>query len=111
MPTNDFDSRIKGLEKNLGENEEISSQNRELLKDFKRDMEVQNYSKGRIYKVISLLKVVGEHVDYDFEDADLDEIKDTVAWINKRDVSDATKTDYRTILKMLYKWMNDGKYP
>lgn len=111
MPTNDFDSRLKSFGKKLDENGRISEANKELLKKIKRDMEVKDYSQARIYKVLSLLKVIAEHIDYNFEEAALENIKNTVAWINQRDLSDATKRDYRTILKMFYKWLNDGTYP
>ncbi|KXB03091.1 hypothetical protein AKJ45_02555 [candidate division MSBL1 archaeon SCGC-AAA261F19] len=110
MPTNNYDSRMANLEKRIRE-AEMSEENRGVLWKFKRDLEVRDYSRGRIYKLLNYLKIMAENIDFNFEEATEDDIKDTVAWLNKRDVSDATKNDTRTILKMFYKWLNGGEYP
>lgn len=59
---------MRALEKNIREGE-ISEEDRKLLWEFKRDFEVQNYSQGRIYKLLIYLKIIAEHVNYDFEEA------------------------------------------
>jgi len=110
MPTNNYDKRMKAVVKRI-ENADISEENKQLIFNFKRDLEVQDYSKARIYKLLTYLKIIGEHIDYNFENATKGDIKDTIAWVNKRDLADASKTDYRIILKQFYKWLNDGEYP
>jgi len=111
MPTIDYEPKLARAEKRIEESDEISDSNRELLWDFKRDLELRNYSKGRIYKLISYMKLIAEHADFDLENATEENIKDVVAWLNRRDVSKVTKNDTRTILKMFYKWLNGGSYP
>lgn len=110
MPTNNYEMLMENLENRIRK-AEMSEANRELLKKFKRDLEVRDYSDGRIYKLLNYLKLTAEHVGYDFEEATEENIKDTVAWYNKRDVADATKRDTKIILKMFYKWLNGGEYP
>lgn len=110
MPVDDYESRVEDVVRRI-EEADISVQNRELLWKFKRDLEVRDYSKARIYKLLTCLKIIAEHIDYNFEGATEEDIKSTIAWVNRRDLSDATKTDYRIILKMFYKWLNGGEYP
>jgi len=61
--------------------------------------------------LLNYLKIIAEQIDYNFEEADLGNIKDTVAWINNRDLAYATKRDYKVILKQFYKWIHNGSYP
>lgn len=110
MPTNDYDKRMASLEKRIL-NADMSEANREIIWEFKRDLEVQDYSIGRIYKLLNYLKIIAEHIEFNFKEAAIDDIKNTVAWLNKRDVADATKVDTKTILKQFYKWLNNGEYP
>lgn len=110
MPTHNYETRIPQVEKRI-ENGDISAENKKLIKKYQRDLTVQDYSNARIYKLLTYLKVIAEHIDYSFEEATEEDIKDTIAWINNRDLSDATRTDYRTLIKQFYKWLNDGEYP
>ncbi|KXA94404.1 hypothetical protein AKJ65_04500 [candidate division MSBL1 archaeon SCGC-AAA259E19] len=102
--------RMDNLEKRIRE-AETSEPNRKLLQKFKRDLEVQDYSDGRIYKLLNYLKFTAEHIDDDFEKATEENIEDTVAWFDQRKVADAIKRGTKIILKMFYKWLNGGEYP
>lgn len=70
-----------------------------------------DYSKARICKLVSHLKKVGERAGFEFEGAGTEDIKGVMAWVNGRDIAEATKADYRIILKRFYKWLNGGEYP
>lgn len=110
MPTNNYGLQMESLEKRIRESD-MSDTNRGLLWKFKRDLEVQDYSDGRIYKLLNYLKFTAEHIDVDFEKATEENIEDTVAWFNQRKVADAIKRDTKIILKMFYKRLNGGEYP
>ncbi|KXA92206.1 hypothetical protein AKJ64_03735 [candidate division MSBL1 archaeon SCGC-AAA259E17] len=74
-------------------------------------MEANGLSDGRVYKVLSTTKLVAEKLDgKSLVDATEDDIKDIVAWVEKRDISEWTKTDYRRMVKRFYKWENGGEY-
>lgn len=107
----DYDKKIERVEKDIEESEEISKANRKKIQKFARDLRVNDYSKTRIFKLENKLKIIAENIEFDFEKATEDQIKDFVAWVNEQDFSDSTKNDYKVILKRFYKWLNDGEYP
>jgi len=111
MPTADYDKRNKQLLKRIEEAEGISEGNKDKLLDFARDLKVQDYSKARIYKLLQHLKTTAENIDFNFEKATKEDIKEAVAWINDRDLADSTRRDYKVVLKRFYKWVGDGEYP
>ncbi|PTD94648.1 integrase [archaeon SCG-AAA382B04] len=111
MPTVDYSHRADlQLEKTENSNK-ITEKNKELIKDYNRDLLVNDYSDARRHKLINTLKIIAENINFNFEESDEDDIKDLVGWINQRDVSEATKKDYRVITKSFFKWLNDGDYP
>ncbi len=113
MPSLDYDVRIPQLLSSIEESEMIKNENKEYLKDFYRDLKVMDYSDARIYKLLSHLKKIGEEIDFVFDEASEDNIKDVVIWIKDRDLADTTKRDYRVVLKRFYKWINgeNNGYP
>lgn len=110
MPTNDMDARMEAVVRRI-EQADIREENRQLLWKYKRDLEVRDYSKARIYKLLTYLKIICEHIDYRLDEATEEDIKDTIAWVNQRDLADASKADYRITVKQFYKWLNGGEYP
>lgn len=110
MPSKDYDSCLKSLTEQIKQSEMLE-ENREKILEYKRDMEVQDLSSARIYKLLVYLKKIAEHIDFKFENADIEDLKDLVSWVNQRDLADSTKIDYKTIIKQFFKWMNDGEYP
>lgn len=57
------------------------------------------------------VKIAEQLGDKDLVDATEDGIKDLVAWVERRDLTEWTKTDYRGIIKRFFKWENGGEYP
>lgn len=111
MPLMDQDRRIKKAEERIEKSEEISEANRKTIKEFVKDLRVKDYSKPRIYKYLSRLKIIAEEIDFDFREADKEDIKSLVARIHEQDYSDTTKNDYKIIIKRFYRWIGDGEYP
>jgi len=112
MPVADYSKRNKKLMERIEGSEEISERNKEILEDFERDLKVgDECGDSRIYKLLQHLKIVGEHVDFDFDNSTEEDLKKTVAWIKDRDLARSTKRDYKVVLKRFYKWLNDGEYP
>ncbi len=68
MPAVDYGPKLVREEERIRSSDGLSELDRETLLDYKRDLEVQDYSKDRIYKLLNYLKIIAEHVDYDFED-------------------------------------------
>lgn len=84
MSTNNYGLRNDNLEKRIRE-AEMSEANRDLLWKFKRNLEFWDCSNGRIYKLLNYLKITAEYIN--FENATEEDIKDTVVWLNRKDVA------------------------
>ncbi|RLI79176.1 integrase [Archaeoglobales archaeon] len=108
-----FDYRKKHerlLEKVLG-SERISIKNKDLFLRFRRHLIAEGHSDAHIDKLLSALRILLENVDFDLEEAEKEDIEEIVAWINQREVSEETKRQYKIMIKLLYKWLNNGEYP
>ena len=64
-----------------------------------------------MYKLLSHLKKILEFVNYDLRKATKSQIEDIVAWVNQREISYETKSQYKIVLKVLFKGLNGGEYP
>lgn len=109
MPTADFDKRLTRLMSAIEETPDISQRNKETLTRFKRDLSTEGYTKARMHKLLTHLKIIAEWASWDYDDANEDDLRDAVAWIQERDdLRPQTKLDYKVVLKRFYKWMNGG---
>lgn len=107
----DYNRRISQVEKRIERCDSILNGNKEMLWDFERSLKVQNYSEARIYKLLSILKLLAERANFRFDEATGEDIEELIVWMNERDLAEATKNDYRTALKRYYKWLGEGEYP
>lgn len=78
--------------------------------DYKRDLDVEGVSNGRIYKVLINLRRLAEKLEeLSLVDASESDVKDLVAWVQGRDLAESTKSGYKQVLKQFFKWLNDGE--
>lgn len=80
--------------------------NKALLLKFDRDLVTEDYSDKRRYKILVTLKKIAEYADFNFDEAEEENLRDLVAEINGLDLANRTKQDYRKILKRFYRWIN-----
>ncbi len=111
MPLLDYEGRHKQILEKVKENDEVTKGNKELFEKYHRYLLLQDYSDAHLQKLLSHLKVVVEHIDFDLKGADREQIEEIIAWVNSRDIADATKRQYKIVVKVVYKWLNDGEYP
>jgi len=115
MPTVDFERRVETTLESIQASEEIHPDNKELIREFKRDLALEGMSDGWLQKLTSHLKILAEHVgDTRFEDMEEDDLKDIVEWVQSRDVSDSTVNAYKQVIKRFWQWMYDmpkGEHP
>jgi len=112
MSSLDFDQRLGSTMNRIDESEHISAYNKDLLRDFKRDLMLQGLSKAWLDKLLSTMKVISEYLKSDkLDELDKDDVKDLVEWVQERDISDATVRDYKQVIRRFWKWLNDGKHP
>jgi len=111
MPIINFKKRVRRICKAIEESQDVNQANKQLFKDYHRHLMLQDHSPAHLQKVLSHLKVIIEKFDFELRDASKEQIEEIVAWINGRDIAEATKKQYKVVLKMLFKWLNDGEYP
>ncbi|OKY77889.1 MAG: XerD/XerC family integrase [Candidatus Methanohalarchaeum thermophilum] len=106
----DYDKKVK---RHLEQIKEIQTHknNKTLFKDFNRFLHAKNHSNAHIDKLLSELKLMMKQFSFNFQETTREDMETIVGWINQRNVSDATKRQYKITLKKFYKWLNDGKYP
>ncbi len=112
MPTQTYEERIEKKEKELKENEEIQEENKELIMDFDRHLQLNDFSNARRYKYLCKLPKMAEIIDKPFDDVEKRDIEDIILSIkNRENITETTKGDYQVLLKRFMKWVNDGEYP
>lgn len=115
MPTADFEQKVKDTLRAINESKEVHPDNKELIHDFERDLRLEGLSDAWLQKLTAHLKIIAQHLgDTRFEDMDKDDVKDLVAWVQSRDVSEATKSAYKQVIKRFWRWLYDkpkGEHP
>jgi len=105
----------KGIERGLLAIKQIDERTYEKVKEFVRKLETNSYSKGRIYKYIYFLKTLRELLGKDFSEAKKQDVEELVIKLNNNNYSEASKSDFKKILKFYMRWLKfgklDGKYP
>ncbi len=88
--------------------------NSEIIRKYYDARVAEGISKARIHKCLCTLGVLSEMLAKPFPDATKDDFVRLVADIEKKNLSDWAKRDYKVILKHFYKWMrnwDDGLPP
>lgn len=108
----DYEKRI---ERGLLAIKQIDERTYENVKEFMRKLETNNYSKGRVFKYIYFLKTLRELLGKDFNEAKKQDVEELVIKLNNSDYSEASKSDFKKILKFYIRWLKfgklNGKYP
>lgn len=111
MPVMDYDRKMERELEKLEESD-LSEENKELLKEFDRDLHLKDYSKARRSKLLNKLRIIAENNSIDYETATRGDIEDIILWLkDRKDINETTKLDYKIILKRFYRWVGDGEYP
>jgi len=74
MPAVDFEARVETTMESIRSNDDIHPDNKERIREFKRDLKLADMSDAWLQKLTAHLKVIAEHVgDTRFEDMDEDD--------------------------------------
>ncbi len=111
MSTLDFEHKVEVLEKSIKEHDQISETNKELLLKMKRDFSLDGLSAAWQQNMLSRLKKMASMAEFNFDEANEDNLKDLIEKVQKRDISERTVVNYKGAIKRFYKWLNDGEYP
>lgn len=111
MTSLDHERKVKNLVEKVENSDQISDKNADLILDFKRDLSLDGLSAAWQQNCLSRMKVMAETADFDFDEGGVDDLKDLVEAIQKRDITERTVVDYKKVLKKFYKWLNDGEHP
>jgi site-specific recombinase XerD len=112
MPAVDYEGQLETRLERIEQSDEIHPDNKERLQKFVRGLEVSGMSSAWMLKLTAHLKILAEHLgDTRFEDLDKEDIKDLVAWVQRRDIAPATVGAYKQVMKRFWRWLNGGEHP
>jgi len=111
MSTLDFEHKVDMLVDSIENHTKISEKNKQLLLKMKRDFSLDGLSAAWQQNMLSRLKKMAIMAEFDFNDADEEDLKNLIEKVQQRDISDRTVVNYKGALKRFYKWYNDGEYP
>jgi site-specific recombinase XerD len=112
MPTADYEKKVESIFEMVKESEEIHPDNADLLREYRRDKELNGMSAATQQRNLSYLKMVAEHVgDKRFADMDKADLKEVIVWVHDRDLAEATVTTYKKAIRQFWTWLNDGETP
>ncbi len=98
--------------KNKLENSKISKKNKELILKFIDSCYAQGIGKLRIGKYLSMMRIIAEGLNKDFDKIKKDDLVNYLAKLEQSKYSENTKKDYKVGIKRFFKWMNgDTEYP
>jgi len=105
----DYGLKYKAMQDRIyGSN--ISGRNKQLLKKFEMQCQIEGLSIPRKLKILStLLLFATKHLKKNFDHAEKDDLKEAILKIDSRDdISVWTKHSYKVIIKKFYRWMVYG---
>jgi len=110
MPTADYEKKVEQVLAAVENSDSVHPDNAELIRRYRRDKQLNGLSVATQQRNLSYLKKLAEHAgDTRFEDMDRDDVKELVAWVHSRDLSDETVDTYKKAIRSLWTWMHDGK--
>lgn len=107
----DYEGRLRLAESKL--HNPILERNRELLKDFEKQLLSEGLTAARVTKYLDTLRRISDMLGRSFEEATEGDIRNLVYRIERSEYSPWTKHDYKVALKRFYKWLkgNNQEYP
>ena len=87
------------------EEAEIGKRNKELVLKFHHDLLAEGLSELRVIKYVRLLKRIAEWLGKDFDKAEEGDIRRVVAQIEKSELQEWTKQNYKVAIKRFYRWL------
>lgn len=112
MPTADYQQKVESALEAIEQSDSVHQDNATLVKEYRRDKQLNGMSEATQQRNIAYLKKMAEHVgDTRFEDMDKGDVKEIVSWVHGRDLADATIDTYKKAIRSFWTWLNDGDEP
>lgn len=110
------EGRIASTLEKIKTSENISEHNRELIGDFHSYLEAEDLSKDRICRYLYNLYQLAEHIDWNLDEVEKDDLIALVGDVNKakfreRDLSPYTKMEYKKTIRKFYCHYFESKNP
>jgi site-specific recombinase XerD len=82
----------------------ISGRNKELILSFIDECFIEGIGDHRIIKYLSVLKLIAESMNKDFDKIDIPALKRYIITLERSNLSEWTKHDYKITICKFYKW-------
>jgi integrase len=109
-----YGKRLASVMERLESDKNLNKENKLDLLRFKKRLEAEGISDGRIFKYLWTLRNISTWLKKSFRNTTKENIVDLVSKIEKMDYSTSTKHDYQVSLKRFYRFLFDmekGEYP
>lgn len=111
MPVVDYEPKVEREVERIKGSARLAERDKEILLRYKRDLEAEGLSKGRILKILVHTRKLAEELGKSLAEASEEDLRELVARIERKELAEYTKRDYREILKRFLKWVNGGTCP
>lgn len=104
---------VEGALRRCEEDAAVSPENRKAIASFARDRLAKGVGRLRVSKCVYCLRYLAGWLKIPFADATKDDLIGLVGSIEGKPYADASKKDFKAVLKLFYKWLkgNDEIFP
>jgi len=102
-----YGKRLASVMERLESDKNLNKENKLDLLRFKKRLEAEGISDGRIFKYLWTLRNISTWLKKSFRKATKEDIVNVVSKIEKMDYSTSTKHDYQVSLKRFYRFLFD----
>ncbi len=97
-----YEGILKRAEENI-RNASISGNNKKIIFDYERQLFIKEFSKARIERCISVLRIISGKLNKDLDSLEKEDIYSFLEWVQRKDIADWTKYTYKQIFKTFLK--------
>lgn len=113
MDIHNYKRQLENAIESISASDEFSESNKKICQEFKNDLSPLALVPQKDY--LTDIKRFNRMLSKEFEEANRADIKRVLAELNQTELAEATKKDFKIMLKKLYKFIREidgkGKYP
>lgn len=114
MDIHNKQKRLERLIERIEQSKAISKNNKKLIFDFKRYIEIEEtLSVSRVERIVSILLEIAEWMDKDFDKVTKEDMTKLIEKIHSQNYKEWTIYTYKVIIKKFWKWLKktEDAYP
>ncbi|WP_321429636.1 tyrosine-type recombinase/integrase [uncultured Methanolobus sp.] len=106
----EYEKNLVSIERRI-ENASYCQENKDLIYKFCNVLFAEGIKLVRVLKYMAQLNILARDYDLDLKNATKDDIYRVVGELERKDLSQWTKYEYKITIKRFFRWMNGGEDP